>query len=282
MEHIEYLLRFIDEDAPFGDITSEAIIPNVHCLALIRAEQSGVVAGLSEADEIFTYFGVEVTFGKRDGEEVLKGDTLISLSGSAKKILLAERTVLNIIGRMSGIATETSRMAAVVRGVNPRCRVAGTRKTCPGLRALDKKAIVLGGGDPHRFSLSDGILIKDNHLAIVPLVTAITAARGVSGYKKIEAEVETIPDAVAAVQAGADIILLDNMSPAQASDAINALKAVGLRDKVMIEISGGVQENTIGSYAKCGADVISIGSLTHTVKNFSVNLEIVPLKQSGG
>lgn len=275
MVPLEYLLRFIDEDAPSGDLTSESIIPEVSCRAVIRAEQDGVAAGLEEAGALFSYFRVDVRQEIGDGKTVKAGDVLLSLSGPAKKILLVERTALNIIGRMSGIATQTRTMADLVRAENPRCRVAGTRKTCPGLRELDKKAVVLGGGDPHRSGLSDGVLIKDNHLVLVPVNEAIARAKAAGASRKIEIEVETHGDAVAAARAGADILLFDNMTPDSVRKTIGNLKEAGLRDRVTIELSGGITAGTIREYAQTGADLISLGALTHTVRNFSVTLEIL-------
>jgi nicotinate-nucleotide pyrophosphorylase (carboxylating) len=271
------LLRFITEDAPDGDVTSDAIIPDITCAAVIRAEQDGIIAGIEEAAALISHFGIAITSRKNDGDTVTKGDVVLALSGRAKKILLVERTALNILGRMSGIATSTGKMVAIVRATNPSCRVAGTRKTCPGFRRFDKKAIRIGGGDPHRTNLSDGILIKDNHLALVPLEEALRAARHHSAYRKIEIEVESAADAVKAATAGADIIMLDNMTPAQVRETVEDLKAKGLRDRVTIEISGGVDEGSIRDYAACGVDIISMGALTHTVKNFSLSLEIQPI-----
>jgi nicotinate-nucleotide pyrophosphorylase (carboxylating) len=275
MVPLEYLLKFIDEDAPSGDITSEYIIPEVSCQAVIRAEQEGIVAGLLEADALFSHFGVEVKLETIDGTAVKAGTLVLSLSGPAKKILLVERTALNIIGRMSGIATETKKLMDLVQKENPRCRVAGTRKTCPGLRVLDKKAVALGGGDPHRSGLSDGVLIKDNHLVLVPIAEAIRNAKAKSSYRKIEIEVETVEDALTAARAGADIILFDNMTPERIRDTISQLEKAGLRDRVTIELSGGISAGTISEYARTGADLISLGILTHTVTNFSVTLEIL-------
>jgi nicotinate-nucleotide pyrophosphorylase (carboxylating) len=274
MVSLEYLLKFIDEDAPSGDVTSESIIPEVTCRAVIRAEHDGVAAGLEEARTLFSHFGVDVRQETDDGTTVKAGDILLALSGPAKKILLVERTALNIIGRMSGIATQTRTMADLVRAENPRCRVAGTRKTCPGLRVLDKKAIVLGGGNPHRSGLSDGVLIKDNHLVIVPISEAIGRAKAASAYRKIEIEVETAQDALAAARAGADILLFDNMTPDNVRKTIGDLEEADLRDRVTIELSGGITAGTIQQYAQTGADLISLGALTHTVRNFSVTLEI--------
>ncbi len=275
MVSLEYLLKFIEEDAPSGDVTSDAIIPDVTCRAVIRAEQEGVAAGLLEAAALFSHFGVDVQQESRDGEVVKTGVVLLSLSGDAKKVLLVERTALNIIGRMSGIATQTQKMVDLVQTENPRCRVAGTRKTCPGLRALDKKAVALGGGDPHRSSLSDGVLIKDNHLVLVPVKEAVRRAKAASTYRKIEIEVENADDALLAAQAGADILLFDNMTPDSVRTTIRELEQADLRDKVTIELSGGITAETIREYARTGADVISLGALTHTVRNFSVTLEIL-------
>jgi nicotinate-nucleotide pyrophosphorylase (carboxylating) len=274
--HLDELLEFLKEDVPAGDVTSDAVIPDVSCNAVIRAEHEGIVAGAAESAALFSHFGLSVTRVKNDGDTVNAGDVILRLAGRAKAILLVERTALNIMGRMSGIATATHALAGVVRSVSPACRVAGTRKTSPGFRRFDKKAIVIGGGDPHRMNLSDGILIKDNHLAVVPLETAIRAARTHSAYKKIEVEVESSADAIRAAEAGADIIMLDNMAPGQAMETVSALEKCGMRDRVTIEISGGINENTLRDYAACGVDVISMGALTHTVKNFSLSLEILP------
>jgi nicotinate-nucleotide pyrophosphorylase (carboxylating) len=276
MVSLDYLLSFIDEDAPSGDVTSEAVIPDICCRAEISAEQEGIIAGLCEASMLFSHYGVEVELFAQDGQNIKAGDILLSLTGDAKKILLVERTALNIIGRMSGIASRTREMAEIISSVNPQCRVAGTRKTCPGFRALDKKAVHLGGGDPHRGSLSDGILIKDNHLALVSLKTAIGAAKKITLYKKIEVEVETTADALMAVSSGADIILLDNMNPDEVKTTLDAIRDKGFRDRVIIELSGGIGADTLRDFAVMDVDVISMGALTHTVRNFSVKLEIVP------
>jgi len=273
---LDYLLKFIQEDAPFGDVTSAAIIPDISCNAVIRAEQEGIIAGLEEASTLFSHFGVSVTHLAKDGDSVCQNDSLLLLNGDAKKILLVERTALNIIGRMSGIATQTRKISDIVSAINPDCRVAATRKTSPGFRILDKKAVKIGGGDPHRMNLSDGILIKDNHLALVPPAIAIQAAKMGTSYKKIEIEVETPENALFAAKAGADIIMLDNMNPGQINRTISVLKSEGLRDRVIIELSGGIDESSLPRYAALNVDVISLGALTHSVRNFSVNLEIMP------
>jgi len=275
MVPMQYLLRFIEEDSPFGDITSDAIIPDRTCRAVIQADQEGIIAGIDEASALFRYFGVVAKPVKQDGDTVIPHDIILSLTGNVKGILLVERTALNIIGRMSGIATQTRKLADIVFAVNSRCRIAATRKTCPGFRALDKKAVQLGGGDLHRMSLSDGILIKDNHLMIVPLAESIRSAKAVSAYRKIEVEVETPHDALTAAKEGADIILLDNMAPRRVLETLTRLKRAGLRDRVTIELSGGINETTLPEYTALDVDVISMGALTHTVKNFSVTLEVL-------
>jgi nicotinate-nucleotide pyrophosphorylase (carboxylating) len=276
MELLNYMLRFIEEDAPFGDVTSSLVIPDITCNAVMRAEQGGIIAGLTEVSALFSHFGVTVKQGAKDGDIICKNDMILSLSGDAKKILLVERTALNIIGRMSSIATQTRTMADIVSSVNPHCRVAATRKTCPGFQIFDKKAVQIGGGDPHRMNLSDGILIKDNHLALVPLRSAVRAAKNGSVFKKIEVEVETSDDALIAATEGADIIMLDNMSPDQVARTIELLKREGMRDRILIELSGGINERSLIKYATLDVNVISLGFLTHSVCNFSVNLEIVP------
>jgi len=276
MVDVEYLLNFIREDAPFGDVTADSIIPDCDCTARISIEQAAVVAGLEEASALFRYFDVAADQAVPDGMPVHSGDTLLCLQGPAKSILLVERTALNIIGRMSGIATATRRFVDSVQALNPVCRVAATRKTCPGMRELDKKAVTLGGGEPHRMNLSDGILIKDNHLALVRLDEAIARARSCAPHRDIEAEVESSTDALRAAEAGCDIIMFDNMTPKQVKESLDALIHHGLRKQVIIEISGGIDEDNVVQYAALGGDMISIGALTHSVKNILVHLEILP------
>lgn len=275
MVTIDCLLNFLREDAPFGDITTEWVIPSgMVCRAEITAEQPAVIAGLAEAAALFRYHGVDVEKPVPDGATVGAGDRVLSLHGDAGTILPIERTALNIIGRMSGIATTTREYVDRVHGINPSCRIAATRKTAPGFRMLDKKAVIIGGGDPHRWSLSDGVLIKDNHLALVGLTDAIARAKQRSLYHVVEVEVNAASDAVIAAKAGADIIMLDNMSPEQVRGTIAALQAEGLRERVTIEVSGRVDAGSVLRYAESGADVISIGALTHSVRNISVHLGI--------
>ena len=275
MKPLDVLLTYVDEDSPHGDITSDVVIPDVTCSATIKAEDKGIVAGLEEAKLLFSHFGVLVHSGVRDGDEVCRGDELLSIQGNARTVLLLERTVLNIIGRMSGVATQTRMMAGIVSAVNKKCRVAATRKTCPGFRVFDKKAVTIGGGEPHRFSLSDGFLIKDNHLVLVPLRDAVHAAKKATLYKKIEVEAESPEAALEAARAGADILLLDNMNYEMVKDTLDMLVQCGLREHLIVEVSGGINEKNLKEFASLDVDTISIGALTHTVRNFSVNLEII-------
>ena len=271
----ETLLSFIREDAPSGDVTSDAIIGDICCRARIISREPGVIAGLEEAGTLFEIYGVRVVFCVKDGAIVDRGTVLSTLEGPARAILLVERTALNIIGRMSGIASLTRRLQEILDRKRPGCRIASTRKTVPGLRLLDKKAVILGGGDPHRMTLSDGVMIKDNHLALVSLETAIHSARAHTKYKKIEVEVETPEEALRAARAGADILLLDNMPPAEIKKTLSLIQEAALRKGLLIEVSGGINEENIPDYALDGVDVISIGALTHSVRNLDVSLEII-------
>ena len=268
------LLAFIEEDAPFGDATSEAVLGDECCEARLRFREAGITAGLCEASALFSHFGVTVTFLAADGDQVEAGAVVLELAGPVRAILLVERTALNLVARMAGIATATARYAALARNASPGVRVAATRKTAPGLRLLDKRAVVLGGGDPHRYSLSDAVLVKDNHLALVGIEEAVDRARAVSAYRVIEVEAETADEAVRAARAGAGIVMLDNMTLDGAKKALAALEAAGLRDRVAVEVSGGITEETVGAYAALGVDIISVGALTHSTRALDVTLEV--------
>lgn len=273
---LDLLRSFLQEDAPAGDLTSDSLLGCEHCRGRIVAREGGIVAGLEEATCLFAACGVKVAPVLRDGDEVARETTLADLEGPARAVLLVERTALNIIGRMSGIATMTRRIQDLLDRVRPGCRVAATRKTAPGLRLLDKKAVILGGGDPHRITLSDGFLIKDNHLALLPIEVAVARARAQTRYRKVEVEVQNPDEATRAAGAGADILLLDNMPPGLIRETLSRLDAAGLRDNILIEVSGGIREENILDYALEGVDLISIGALTHSPKNLDVSLEIFP------
>jgi nicotinate-nucleotide pyrophosphorylase (carboxylating) len=269
------LLRFVEEDAPTGDLTSSALAPLGRCRAEIRAKESGVVAGIEEAGALFSHFGISVEPGLKDGDPCGAGALLMTLKGDAGRILLVERTALNILSRMSGIATATRAMVEAAGKVNPSPRIAATRKTCPGMRALDKKAVVLGGGEAHRAGLSDMILIKDNHLRLVPLEEAVRRALARSRPEMIEVEVTGGEEAIRAARAGAGIVMFDNMDPGSIREAIRDLTARDLRGHLILEASGGIGAGNLKDYLTLDLDRISLGSLTHSVHGLDLSLEVV-------
>ncbi|MBR6011611.1 MAG: carboxylating nicotinate-nucleotide diphosphorylase [Methanomicrobium sp.] len=270
------LIAYLEEDIAGGDITTSVRVPKGKTSAFIIAKEDGVIADMSEAKDIFNYCGADAEIRKPDGSRVAKGDIVMDISGDSHAVLIAERTALNIIGRMSGIATKTARISAKIKKINPRCNVAGTRKTSPGFREYDKKAIALGGGDPHRYNLSDAFLIKDNHLELCTVADAVAKAKAFSVYKKVEIEVENTADALAAAAAGADIIMFDNMTPEMIKSTIAALSEKYLGKGITIEVSGGIREDNVTDYVIAGVDRISMGELTHSVKNFDVSLDVKP------
>lgn len=273
-EIIKYMLR---EDEGFGDVTSNALIPEDKIFyAKLISKDDGILAGIEIIKEMFSENGIEIISSKEDGDKIAKGDILLEVEGNARKILLLERTALNLLMRMSAVATVTERIVSKVKDVNPKIRVAGTRKTAPALQKFDKLAIEIGGGDSHRFALDDMVLIKDNHIAVVGSVKdALERAKeNISFSKKIEIEVESTEDAIIAAENGADIVMFDNMSPEEAQNTLSALEEKGLRDNVLIEISGGITEENILDYAPLDVDIISLGSLTHATASLNFSLDM--------
>ena len=273
----EKLYEFLKEDLGQGDVTTSILIPDgTRVEAEIIAKESGVIAGIEEAKILLEGLGVKVEAKIKDGQKISSGKTIMKLEGDAKTILAAERTVLNLISRMSGIATQTNKIIRKVRAAGYRTIIACTRKTAPGLEYFDKKAVWLGSGDPHRLHLDDMILIKDNHIAIIGNVKeAIKIARRKASFsKKIEVEVSSINEAVEAAKAGADIIMLDNFTPKDIKKTIEKLQKKKLRKRVLIEASGKINEENILEFASSGVDIISLGSLTHSVKALDISLEI--------
>jgi len=279
----EYLLRdkileWIKEDAPLGDITSENIIPdNIEVKAIVKAKERGVVACVEDIAQVLESLGVTVKLFKKSGDEVRSEEVVMELKGNARKILMIERVLLNLLSYLFGIATTTKDLVEKVRKVNPKVKVAATRKVIPGLRYLVKKAVLIGGGDTHRLSLSDAVLIKDNHIAIVGDVKKAIheAKKRASFIHKIEVEVERIDDAIKAAEAGADIIMVDNVDPSTLAEIIRTLKDKKLRDKVLIEVSGGITPENIEEYAKMGPDIISTSYITMKAKPIDLSLDIV-------
>ncbi len=265
--------RFIMEDVGYGDITTDLLSSDDFAGAEIIANQDCVVAGIEEATSIFEHFGLSAEPVVEDGSEVSKGTHLIRLKGSRKNILTAERLALNLIMHMSGIATKTSRLTHLARKKNPDVKIAATRKTVPGFRFYQKKAVELGGGDTHRFRLDDLFLIKDNHLASgMSIKEAIENAKDKHFTKKVEVECESLDQAMEAVSSGADIVMLDNFCPDLAREGYEKIKKSN--PEVLVEISGGITEENIMDYAE-SADIISMGALTHSYISIDVSLNMV-------
>ena len=274
------LKRFLEEDLAWGDVTSDKILEgkdSIRVKAVIYAKEEGVMAGIDVPRYVFEILSPDIEYicHKKDGEDIKKGDVLAEVFGPASALLKGERVSLNLIQRMCGIATKTRRFVKMVEGFN--VKITDTRKTMPGLRIFDKYAVEVGGGIKHRFGLADSVLIKDNHIKIAGgIKEAVERVKNkLSHTLKIEIEVENLEDLKEALEAGVDIILLDNMSP----DMVR--RAVEIVDKrVILEVSGGIREDNIIDYAKTGVDVISIGSLTHSVKALDISLDLFEKKKS--
>jgi nicotinate-nucleotide pyrophosphorylase (carboxylating) len=277
----EKLKQLLAEDVGQGDVTSAAVVPaGLTAEAAVVAKEAGIAAGIEETTILAESLGLSVKAEVVDGDEIKSGKVILRISGNAQIILSAERTMLNLLSRMSGIATTTRRLVEKLRKANLTAKIAATRKTAPGLGYFDKKAVLIGGGDPHRLRLDDMILVKDNHIAIAGGVeTAVKRAKQNAPFsKKIEIEVTSITDALKAAEAGADIIMLDNFSPKQIREAVEALKKAGFFGKIPLEISGGITEQNLLEYASTQVDIISMGGLTHSVKALDISLEITKVK----
>ncbi|HJT46613.1 MAG TPA: carboxylating nicotinate-nucleotide diphosphorylase [Nitrososphaeraceae archaeon] len=279
----ESLLNFLREDIGTGDMTSNSIVQSdTHAFAEIicKAEKPSVVCGLGEASIIFEICKCKSKAIVKDGSLIKKGSKVMEIVGNALSIMKAERTALNLIMRMSGIATETKKFTALLNHRSSSVRIASTRKTAPGLRLFDKKAVKMGGGETHRMQLDDMVLIKDNHISVVGSVEkAIENARKKIGKSiKVECEATNVGDAIAAVNAGADYVMLDNFSPRAVARTIDELSRRGIRNKAEIEVSGGIRLQNIMSYAKSKPDIISVGYLTHSPKAVDFSLEVMETK----
>lgn len=271
----QMLVNFLQEDVGVGDITSDSIIPaGLKGRAEITCKsRSAIVCGLEEASMVFDICGCNTQILVKEGSKVGKGTAVMNVSGCARAILKAERTALNIMMRMSGIATETRCIADLAKGIT----ILATRKTAPGLRYLDKKAVVLGGGGTHRMRLDDMVLIKDNHLNIVSDIekSVRIARKNVGSSVKVECEARSEEEAIAVVAAEADIVMLDNFTPRQAQETIKRIRRMGLRKNVQIELSGGINQKNIRYYARAKPDFISLGYITHSFKAIDFSLEVM-------
>jgi nicotinate-nucleotide pyrophosphorylase (carboxylating) len=284
----EKLRNALAEDIGQGDITTALIVPADNIAeAEVIAKEAGVIAGMEEAKILLESLGLEAKILVSDGEKVKAKHVLMKISGETRTILSVERTVLNIISRMSGIATTTRKLIRKVQKAKLKTKVACTRKVAPGLLYFDKKAVLIGGGDTHRLHLDDMILIKDNHIIVAGSIKkAIEKARKDASFsKKIEVEVTSVKDVLAAARARADIIMLDNFTPKRIEEAIKLLKKEHLFGKVLLEASGGITAENILAYASTGVDIISLGEITHSAKALDVSLEITkarPLSRKYG
>lgn len=264
--------EWLQEDLGFGDVTTMSTIPETEQgIGILYAKEAGIVAGLPIAQQVFETVDPELVFSAKveEGARVEVGDQIAEVSGSVRSILSGERLALNLMQRLSAIATKTSEYTAAVAGT--KARVVDTRKTTPGLRFLEKYAVRVGGGYNHRFALYDAVMIKDNHIkGAGGIAQAVAAARAAIPHTMtIEVEAESLGQVREALEAGADIIMLDNMSNEQMVEAVQLIDG-----RALVEASGGVNLETIGAIAKTGVDIISVGALTHSVKAFDISLDL--------
>ena len=266
------LKRFLDEDVGNGDITSKLLEKKTINARIITREKT-IVAGVEFVKEIFSIKKSRTKILKRDRMVAKPNQTILEIKGNAADILTCERTALNLLSRMCGIATQTNNLKKQIKSVGSKSKIYATRKTAPGLRFFDKEAVKIGGGEKHRMTLNEMIMIKDNHLAVEgSLLELLSRAKKTRG--KIEVEVETQKDAVLCAKLGADIIMLDNFSPIQVKKTIRKLTELKLRNKVVLEVSGRINSKNIERYAKTDVDIISVGSITNSVNGIDLSLEV--------
>ncbi|NPB00400.1 MAG: carboxylating nicotinate-nucleotide diphosphorylase [Crenarchaeota archaeon] len=274
---LDDFLRWLREDAPFGDYTTDILFEDdFETNAYIVAKSQGLLACVEDILNILTNFNIEVKDSKRSGEMVNNGDVVARLRGPVKSLLMVERTMLNLLMYLSGIATTTRMFVEAVRKVNPNVKIAATRKIVPGLRYLVKKAVKIGGGDTHRFSLSDAVLIKDNHVRLVGSIRKAVelARRRASFIHKVEIEVSSAEEALEAALAGADVVMLDNVSPREVERCVDLLTEHNLRSRVIVEVSGGITLENVIDYAKARPDIISTSQITMRPYIVDMSLEV--------
>jgi len=263
---IEQKLReFLLEDCTYNDVSSRIIPENTQTTAKIIAKSKGYVSGLEVLKILYKILNLSSSFYKKDGESVIEGDIILELQGNIRDILLGERTGLNILTHMSAITSTARKFIKIINDSGKNVKIACTRKTIPGIRIFEKMAAELGQADSHRYSLDDMILLKDTHLRYYKgdIPRLLKDVKKVASFtKKIEIEVENVEDALIAAKNGADIIMLDNFSPDMVEDAINSLKMHNIRDKIIVEVSGGITPENIIDYLLSEPDIISSGFLT--------------------
>ena len=276
------LRTMLAEDIGQGDITTALIDPAETTVeAEVISKESGIAAGIEEAKVLLESLNIKAEPLVTDGARVKSKQVLMKISGDARTILSVERTLLNVLSRMSGIATMTRNLIGKIRNSGVKARVACTRKTAPGLLYFDKKAVQVGGGDTHRLHLDDMILIKDNHIVVAgSLKEAVGKAKeNASLSKKIEVEVTNIEDVLTAAEADVDIIMLDNFSQRQIEKAVGLLKKKKLYGKALLEASGGITAENILSFSSTGVDIVSLGAITQSAKTLDISLEIKRIKK---
>ena len=266
------LKRFLDEDVGKGDITSK-LLQKKDIVAKIITREETIVAGTKYARDIFALKKCKTKIYKKDGKIAKPNQIILEIKGNAGNILTCERTALNLLSRMCGIATQTNNLKKQIKSVGSKSKVFATRKTVPGLRFFDKEAVKIGGGEKHRMTLNEMIMIKDNHLAVEKSIEdVLRKAKKTRG--KIEIEVETEKDAILCAKMGADIVMLDNFSPEKIKKTVKKLTELKLRNKVVLEASGRINSKNITKYAKTNVDMISVGSITNSVNGIDLSLEI--------
>ncbi len=268
------------EDRAGRDRTSRAVLPpGARARARLVAQAGGILSGGAAAAAVAVRAGLDPRRCRPDGAAVRPGTVVLTVEGPAAAILAAERSMLNLLMHASGVATATRDAVRAARGAGRPLEVWATRKTLPGLRDLEKAAVVHGGGRPHRRDLSDGLLIKTTHTAFVPVAEAVRRARRAARPgEPVEVEVRSAAEALAAARAGADALLIDNAGPAAARAIVRALAAAGLRRGRWIELSGGITPRTVGRYRRVGADAVSLGALTHSARALPFPLVVEPVR----
>ncbi len=273
------LKEYIEEDCHFKDCSSDFIPESDVSSAMIISKSNGCISGLQELEILFGFLNVNILLKKKDGDDISNGDIIAELNGLTRNILLGERVGLNLCTHMSAISSTTKKFVDIIQKANKETKIACTRKTLPGLRIFEKKAVEIGGGETHRFSLDDMILLKDTHLKYKngDIAGLLEEAKNKASFsKKIEIEIEKVDDIIIAAKKGADIVMLDNMDPVQVKEAINLLENKGLRNKILIEVSGGINIDNIKTYLEAEPDIISTSELTQNPKvNVDLSLRFI-------
>ncbi|PKM77542.1 MAG: nicotinate-nucleotide diphosphorylase (carboxylating) [Firmicutes bacterium HGW-Firmicutes-15] len=269
----DLIKRALEEDVGYGDITTQSLVPpEQKARGIFSAKSPGIVAGIRVSQAVFSYLDPEIEFDvlKSDGDEIQPGDVIAVVRGKARTLLTGERLALNFLQRLSGIASKTRKMVEMIK--YSKAELLDTRKTTPGLRVLEKYAVGIGGARNHRFGLFDGVMIKDNHIKTVGSIqkAVSTARQKVPHTIKIEVEVETMEQLQEAIEAHADIIMLDNMDIYEMIEAVNIVGG-----RALLEASGGINEGNLAEVARTGVDFISMGALTHAATSLDISFDIV-------